>query len=168
MVMLAVNVPLQIGTKLIYVDFKGGLKQGVERDPDAKPDEVNNSRLLRVLGLDLSAAISDDEGGGTITIEEDSVDVDPKSYLRLTQSIPRKLEHVDELSFKVTINMQENGSLSVRELRTKVPLRLTATITQFPPKGDLYQLQDPVDLILINDPDTVVATIQKFPVKIGG
>jgi hypothetical protein len=53
-------------------------------------------------------------------------------------------------------------------LTTKNPAQLIGKLTQFPPKGDLYQLQNPVDLINMENPDTVVATIQKFPVKVGG
>jgi hypothetical protein len=53
-------------------------------------------------------------------------------------------------------------------LTTKNPAKLTGTLTQYPPRGDLYQLQNPVDLIDLENPDIVVATIQKLPVKIGG
>ncbi|MCO6009249.1 hypothetical protein NE236_30190 [Actinoallomurus purpureus] len=53
-------------------------------------------------------------------------------------------------------------------LTTRDPAKLIGTLTQFPPKGDLYQLQNPVDLIDLENPDTTVATIQKFPVKVGG
>ncbi|KUM84455.1 hypothetical protein AQI88_41805 [Streptomyces cellostaticus] len=53
-------------------------------------------------------------------------------------------------------------------LTTKAPAKLIGKLTQYPPKGDLYQLQEPVDLVLPDDPDTVIATIQKFPAKVGG
>lgn len=53
-------------------------------------------------------------------------------------------------------------------LTTKDPAKLIGQLTQFPPQGDLYQLQNPVDLIDLDNPDVTVATIQKFPVKVGG
>lgn len=53
-------------------------------------------------------------------------------------------------------------------LTTKDPAKLIGKLTQFPPRGDLYQLQNPVDLVMPDDPDTTIATIQKFPVKVGG
>ncbi|KAA2262454.1 hypothetical protein F0L68_12980 [Solihabitans fulvus] len=53
-------------------------------------------------------------------------------------------------------------------LTTKDPAKLIGQLTQFPPKGDLYRLQNPVDLIDLENPDTTVATIHKFPVKVGG
>lgn len=53
-------------------------------------------------------------------------------------------------------------------LTTKSPDKLIGTLKEFPPKGDLYQLQNPVDLIDLENPDVTVATIEKFPVKVGG
>ncbi|MEU8178981.1 hypothetical protein AB0C14_39480 [Microbispora hainanensis] len=53
-------------------------------------------------------------------------------------------------------------------LETKNPARLIGNLTEFPPRGDLYQLQNPVDLILPETPDVTVASIQKFPVQVGG
>jgi hypothetical protein len=53
-------------------------------------------------------------------------------------------------------------------LMTKSPAILSGRITQFPPKADLYQLENPVDLAAPDDPDTTVVTIHKFPVKLGG
>ncbi|AXB48191.1 hypothetical protein A4R43_00360 [Amycolatopsis albispora] len=53
-------------------------------------------------------------------------------------------------------------------LTTKEPAQLIGRLTQFPPRGDLYRLQNPVDLVLPDNPDTTIATIERFPVKIGG
>ncbi|KAI8874368.1 hypothetical protein GQ42DRAFT_159843 [Ramicandelaber brevisporus] len=53
-------------------------------------------------------------------------------------------------------------------LTTKNPAKLVGQLTQFPPRGDLYQLQSPVELVLPDEPETTIATIEKFPVKMGG
>ncbi|MFD7431666.1 hypothetical protein ACFV6Z_32120 [Streptomyces sp. NPDC059818] len=53
-------------------------------------------------------------------------------------------------------------------LSTKDRAVLTTQLTQYPPKGDLLQLQNPVDLVAPDRPDTVIATIETFPVKAGG
>lgn len=53
-------------------------------------------------------------------------------------------------------------------LATKEPSVLVGSLTSFPPKGDLYQLENPIDLVLPEDPAATVATIDKFPVQIGG
>lgn len=112
--------------------------------------------------------------GGSITIEQNDVDVDPKSLLRLTQRFPPKYEQIMVLSFTMVIEQPEASNGRARTayqpliLTTKDPAKLIGKLTQFPPKGDLYQLQNPVDLVGLENPDTVVATIEKFPVKVGG
>lgn len=166
--MLAINTPLRIRGKLVSVDFRGGIKQRV----DVNPDDPNNSVRLRVIGFRVTAELPSDTGGngGTITIEQNDVDVDPKSLLKMTQKSPPKYEHIDVLSFTLVIEEPE-GSLVKRAplvLTTKDPMVLIGSLTQFPPRGDLYQLQSPVELVDIENPDVTVVTIEKFPVKTGG
>ncbi|MGW2103088.1 hypothetical protein ACWCPX_36480 [Streptomyces olivaceoviridis] len=44
-----------------------------------------------------------------------------------------------------------------------------AALTQFPPRGDLYTLAKPVDLVAQDgDPDKVLARITQFSAKTGG
>lgn len=155
--------PLQIRTSLVTVDFRGGIKQRV----DVNPDDPINSVRLRTVGFRMSAELPGAEGeggGGSITIEQNDVDVDPKTLLRVTQSFPPKFETIMVLDFAMTIQQPGGGEPLV--LTTKDPAKIIGQLTQYPPRGDLYQLQNPVDLI--DDDKNVVATIQKFPVKIGG
>ncbi|KAF9570128.1 hypothetical protein EC968_002146 [Mortierella alpina] len=158
MSMLAINVPVKIQTSLVLVDFRGGIKQRVE----VNPDDPINSRRLRIVGFKMSAELP--ENDGTLTIEQNDVDEDAKSLLKLTQRFPPRYEHVNLLSFTLTIDHPDEPLVLI----TKDPMKLIGTLTQFPPKGDLYQLQNPVDLVLPDDPNTTLVTIQKFPVKIGG
>jgi hypothetical protein len=175
---LAINTPLQIRTSLVTVDFRGGIKVRV----DVNPDDPVNSVRLRVVGHKVSAELpgpqSQGASGGSITIEQNDVDVDPKSLLRITQSFPPKFEQIMVLSFTMVIE-QPQAMLAMAGIKsskayepliltTKDPAKLIGSLTQFPPKGDLYQLQNPVDLIDLENPDTVVATIKQFPVKVGG
>jgi hypothetical protein len=170
---LALNTPLQIRSSLVSVDFRGGLKVRVEPNPD----DMDNSRRLRLMGMRFSAELPGGDrqdqqdgqarqGGGTITIEQNDVDVDAKSLLRLTQNFPPRYEQTMVLSFTMTIDQPDRAEPLI--LTTKDPAVLIGNLTQFPPRGDLYQLQNPVDLVLPDDPDTTIATIQKFPVKVGG
>ena len=175
---LAINTPLQLKTSLVTVDFRGGIKVRV----DVNPDDPVNSVRLRVVGHKVSADLpgpqSQGAGNGSITIEQNDVDVDPKSLLRITQSFPPKFEQIMVLSFTMVIE-QPQAMLAMAGIKsskayepliltTKDPAQLIGSLTQFPPKGDLYQLQNPVDLIDLENPDTVVATIKQFPVKVGG
>jgi hypothetical protein len=53
-------------------------------------------------------------------------------------------------------------------LTTKDPAVLTGSLSSFPPQGEVYQLQNPIELVLPEDSEATVATIDKFPVQIGG
>lgn len=52
-------------------------------------------------------------------------------------------------------------------LTTKNPSRFVGHPAQFPPQGDVYKLQNPIDLVLPDDPDQNIGTIHKFPVAVG-
>jgi len=92
---LAINTPLQIRTSVITVDFRGGIKgAGWTSTPTIRSTRFR----LRVVGHKVSAELpgaqSTGAGGGSITIEQNDVDVDPKSLLRITQSFPPKFEQI--------------------------------------------------------------------------
>ncbi|MFE2752170.1 twin-arginine translocation signal domain-containing protein [Actinosynnema sp. NPDC059335] len=174
---LAVNTPLRIRTSVVSVDFRGGIKVRVEYNPD----DPDNSVRLRVVGHRVSGELpggEDDTAAGTITIEQNDIDVTPESLLRLTQRYPPRYEQVMVLRFTMTIDQPDEllrraGVTSPKAyeplvLETKNPAVLVGNLTQFPPRGDLYRLREPVELVLPDDPDVVVATIQEFPVKVGG
>ncbi|MFJ8489674.1 hypothetical protein ACIRBZ_15090 [Streptomyces sp. NPDC094038] len=163
--MLGINTPIQLKDSLVSVDFRGGIKHRV----DVNPDDPINSVRMRTVGFRLTAELpsADGNGGGTVTIEQSDVDVESKSLLRLVQQFPPKYESVMVLSpFTVTIDQPDNGGPQV--LVTKDSANIIGQLTQYPPRGDLYQLQNPVELVDPEDPDVTVATIHKLPVKIGG
>lgn len=67
--MLASNSAVRIRTSLVSVDFRGGIKQRV----DVNPDDPISSVRMRTVGFEISAELhgGDDEAGGdTITIEQ--------------------------------------------------------------------------------------------------
>ncbi|MFD4502209.1 hypothetical protein [Streptomyces sp. NPDC058457] len=162
--MLGINTPLKLKDSLVSVDFRGGIKHRI----DVNPEDPINSVRMRTIGFRITAELPSDNGAGsgTITIEQDDVDVDAKSLLRQTQQFPPKYESVWVLPFSMTIDRPDNGGTQV--LTTKAPAMLVAQLTQYPPRGDLYQLQNPVDLVDMEQPDVTVATLQKLPVKVGG
>lgn len=163
--MLAINSPLKIRDSLVTVDFRGGIKHRV----DVNPNDPINSVRMRTVGFKISAELpsANGDGAGTITIEQNDVDVDPQSLLRIAQSFPPKYESTMILPFTMVIEQPGNGDGPLI-LTTKDPAKLIGHLTQYPPKGDLYQLQSPVELVDLENPDITVATLQKLPVKIGG
>ncbi|MFG3013510.1 hypothetical protein ACGFZB_24160 [Streptomyces cinerochromogenes] len=108
------------------------------------------------------------DGGGTVTIEQNEVDGDAQSTLCLTQQNPPRYEHRQILSFTMTIDQPGKDGSEPLVLTTKKPMILGGQLTQFPPRGDLYTLEQPVELVDPDNPDNVLAVIQKFPVKAGG
>ncbi|MDX3800483.1 hypothetical protein [Streptomyces sp. AK04-3B] len=162
---LAVDTPLQIRKTPLSVDFRGGWRHRVDVNPDAP---IHSARL-RLTGFRMTAEIPPLNGGaegGAITIEQNDVDADPGSLLRLTQQFPPRYECLLALD-TCTMTIDQPGSEPLL-LTPKGQFLLVAQLTQYPPRGDQYQLKNPVDFTEPDEPDTVVATLQKFPAKAGG
>ncbi|MFI6156747.1 hypothetical protein ACIBCA_29165 [Kitasatospora sp. NPDC051170] len=159
---LAINTPVEYEGKLISVDFRGGIKYRV----DPNPQDPMNSVRLRITGFRMSAEFpgANGEPGGTVTLEQNDPDVDTLSRLRLIQQFPPQYEHRAVIPFAATFDIAGKPVI----LTPKEPMVWVAKLTQFPPRGDIYQLEQPVDLVDPEKPDTVVARIMKFPVKSGG
>ncbi|MFI1767559.1 hypothetical protein ACH41H_36690 [Streptomyces sp. NPDC020800] len=162
---LAINTPLRIKDALVSVDFRGGIKHRV----DVNPNDPINSVRMRTIGHKVTAELPGEDGkdGGTITIEQNDVDVDSPSILRLTQQFPPKYEFREVSTFSMTIDQPGNGDGPL-VLITKEPMVLVGQLTQYPPRGDLYRLEKPVELVDPEDATKVLAVIEKFPVKVGG
>ncbi|SFW74794.1 hypothetical protein [Amycolatopsis australiensis] len=161
----ALDSQLQLRDETLSVDFHGGLRVRVEPNPD----DPDNSRRLRLVGMRFDADLPEGgrqarQGGGSITIEQSGDDTDPQSVLRLTQQSPPRYENIMVVSFSMTID--QPGRAEPLVLTTKDPARLVGQLSQFPPQADIYQLQNPIDLVLPESPDDTVATLQTFPVKL--
>ncbi|MFJ5776157.1 hypothetical protein [Streptomyces sp. NPDC093094] len=157
---LAINTPVRYKDQLHSIDFRGGIKHRV----DVNPDDPINSVRLRIVGHRVSAELPGDSGG-SVTIEQNDIDVDAKSILRLTQQFPPRYEHRDFLSFTMIFEQPESEPVVAV---TKEPMVLIGQLTQYPPRGDLYRIEKPVELVDPDDPAKVIAVIEKFPVKVGG
>ncbi|ORT55443.1 hypothetical protein [Streptomyces sp. CB03238] len=161
----AANVPLKIRTSLVTVDFKGGIKVRVEAHPD---EPAHKAVVLKVVGHEVSA---EHENLGRITIKQDDSEATPDSLLKVVQHFPPQLSATMFLSFTLTIQSPP-GATAAREplvLRTKEPAVLQSpNLDRFPPDGDLYRLQNPIQLVSPDNLDDVIATIDKFPVSVGG
>ncbi|MBP2185590.1 hypothetical protein [Amycolatopsis magusensis] len=132
---------------------------------ETNPDDPTNSVKLKAVSHRLTADLPN---GGTVTIEHNGDDANPQSVLKLTSTLPPKYEQAMVLNLKVTIDQPGNRIDQPLVLVTKEPMKLTGTPAKFPPDGDLMQLQNPIDLVLSDDLNTTIATIEKFPVKVTG
>lgn len=168
--MLGTGSTLELRSSTLTLDLRGGLQQRVVENPE---DPVNSVRL-RTVGFRLSAPIAggdgdgdddgDDDGGGTITFEQNDVDTTAPSTLRLTQTSPARYEEKDLFDFSVTIAQPDAEPLV---LLARSPMVLTAELPRYPADGEMFRLEEPVEFVLPDDPDTVIARLTTFPCKRG-
>jgi hypothetical protein len=114
-----------------------------------------------------------EQGVGEVTIEMSDTAVTPDSLLKMTSQSPPNWEHVIPLCIDITIERppselrpeaaaeQANEPLA---LTTRGPAHLIAKLSSFPPKGDLYGLQDPIGLTFGETPNGAVGELQGFSV----
>ncbi|MFF4772793.1 hypothetical protein ACFY05_08035 [Microtetraspora fusca] len=154
--MLAINSTIEYENTKITCDFRGGVRHRV----DVNPNDPMNSVRLRTIGFRVTA----ETDKGQITIEQNDIDVDAKSLLKVTQQFPPRFQHRDVQD--VTVVFDFGGEPVI--LVTREPMITEADLTQFPPRGDLYKLTRPVDLVDPEAPDKVVARLTVFDSKRGG
>ena len=157
----AVDVPLQVNVLgLVTLNFKGEIRVRVEATlpPSLSLGGVLGGVHLRVIGHEVSA---DSPVLGTVTISQRDIDVTPLSLLEITPAYRQTMF----LDFTVTIEKPPGGGGPLVLANTKTAV-LVANLTQFPPQGAVYLLQQPVDLAPPGAPSQVVATLQQFPVTV--
>jgi len=156
----AVNVPLEVDVLgLVTLNFKGGITVRVE----GNLSEGLGGVQLKVIGHEVSA---DSEVLGTVTISQADIEVTPLSLLELTQTVPPTFRQTMFLDFTVTIEKPPGGGPPLVLSTTKTAQLLNDNLTQFPPQGDVYRLQEPVELAPVDAPDQVVAKLLEFPVTV--
>ncbi|MFJ9818720.1 hypothetical protein ACIRU3_26390 [Streptomyces sp. NPDC101151] len=82
--------------------------------------------------------------GGIIILEQSDSGDDPASRVRLIQQNPPEYEHRRVVSLTATIDCPEQDKVT---LVSKQPPVLLGRPTRFPPQGDYYKLENPVDFV---------------------
>ncbi|WP_155893797.1 hypothetical protein [Cystobacter fuscus] len=154
----AVDVPFQVNVLgLIKLDFKGGIKYRVEANLGSGLGGVK----LKVLGFEESA---DSPVLGKVTLTLADVDTTPLSLLELVGHLPPTFRQTTFLDLQVTIEKPPGGGPPLVLSNTKTFTLINDRLTVFPPRGSVYQLQQPVDLAPVGAPNQVVAQILAFPI----
>jgi hypothetical protein len=154
------NVPLQVDVLgLVTLDFKGGITVRVEENISQGLGGVR----LRVIGQEVEAASPE---FGWVTISQSDIDVTPLSLLEVTKADPPTFRQTIFLDFTLTIEKPPGGGEPWVLSNTKTAALINDNLLRFPPQGDVYQLQEPVELAPVGAPDQVVAQIQQFPVTV--
>ncbi len=157
--MYANAVPLRVGALgVLTLDFQGGIRVRVEENIAAGLGGVR----LRVIGCDVSA---ESDALGTVTMSQADFDTTPLSLLEIMGNSP-VFRQTMFLDFTVTVEKPPAGDGPLVLSNTKTASLVNNNLTNFPPQGDVYQLQEPVALVRPDAPDQVVARLLEFPVTV--
>jgi len=158
--MYALNVPLQIDALgLVTLDFKGGITVRVE----GNLREGLGGIRLRIIGHEVSA---DSPELGTVTLSQSDIDTTPLSLLEITKTLPPTFRNTIFHDLTLTIEKPPGGGEPWVLSNTNPFVLIHENLTRFPPQGDVYQLQKPVEFAPVGAPDQVVAQIQQFPLTV--
>jgi hypothetical protein len=157
----AAEVPLTIeGVGEVTLDLAGATTLRVEDNP---PDTD---------GIDVSVPTfklrteTPELGVVTITMTESD---DPPPVSEITEGPSTDtagVEHAMQLNITVTVANPPEGGEPLVLTSTRTATLLSRSLTTFPPQGAFYELQNPIELVAVGDPNQVVAQIQKFPVSV--
>lgn len=157
----ATEVPLTIeGVGEVTLDLAGATTLRVEDNP---PDTD---------GVDVSVPTfelrTETPGLGIVTITmTESDDPPPVSEITEGQSTDAAgVEHAMQLNLTVTVESPPEGGEPLVLTSTRPASFLSRSLTGFPPQGDVYQLQQPIDLTPVGDPSRVMAQLSQFPVTV--
>ncbi|POX42303.1 hypothetical protein C3486_06120 [Streptomyces sp. Ru73] len=152
----AADVPLQVNVLgAVTLDFKGGWWVRAVRQLAA-----GRGVGLQLMAFDLRAA-SPVLGEVTLTMPTDGKV--PEGTVEVVAGTPSRYRHTLPLPVVVTIEKPPGGGPPL-ELAGTVPGKLLCDgMADFPPRGNVYQLQKPVDLAPPAAPLEVVAKLMQLP-----
>ncbi|MEU4587795.1 peptidase inhibitor family I36 protein [Kitasatospora aureofaciens] len=117
---------------------------------------------VRVIGFGVTADTSD---VGGVTIAQSNNDTAPLSLLEAVSD--RTLRTTPFLDWTMSIEEPPGGGGRLELSNTQTVALVNDHLTLFPPQGDVYQLQQPVDHTPAGGPaGQVVATLLQFPVTL--
>jgi hypothetical protein len=118
---------------------------------------------LRVIGNEWSA---ESAVLGTITISQADIDVTPLSLLEIIHNGPTVFRNTMFLDWTVTVEKPPGGGPSLVFSNTKTVTLINDNLVNFPPRGDVFQLQEPIDLAPVGTPGQVVARLLQLPLTV--
>ncbi|MFD0692136.1 hypothetical protein [Actinomadura fibrosa] len=146
-------------------DYTLALHGTVEVKAGSPGSEIPPKIPLKVTAAELTGR-SDDFGTVKATLDGPQ----PGSIVSDGKLKPFPATHTLPLSLKITLDKSPcaTGSRGYEPLvlTTKNPAQLVGKLTQFPPKGDVYRLQNPVDLV--TEDDSTAAVLQDLNVDMDG
>lgn len=112
------------------------------------------------------------EGLGTIRIKQDDTTITPENVLTMTSVVPPTFKQTVFMDFTMTIEnppswLQQRSAQQAQPLTlvSKKPGELIGELTTIPPQGAVFKLQNPIELVLPGQDETI-ATLNKLPLKV--
>ncbi|MBP2473270.1 hypothetical protein JOF53_002142 [Crossiella equi] len=147
----APRVGLHLGPRRTCLFFSGGLR--------LRAETTGTGSRLRVLGFHL---LADDPRLGKVTITRAEPDTAPTSLVGRPELGPHAL------FLRCAVDIERSpGTGRALHLRTAVPLHLLGRARSFPPVGELFHSQRPVDLHQVGE-TAPVGLLEPFRVSLGG
>ncbi|MFF3677443.1 hypothetical protein ACFYYS_26120 [Streptomyces sp. NPDC002120] len=156
---VAVDVPLEVDDVLVKVNLRGAMRQRVELDPNENPTVAVR---LRTTEFHLEGTTADGQLG--VKFDLAGPDQAPASTLRVEQVFPPRIRETDVIPLTLTIERTGQPTITLSSVH---PAILTATLLDFPPRGDAYELANPVDFVTPGT-TTTVARLLALPAQRGG
>ncbi|MEO5727341.1 MAG: hypothetical protein ABI134_31490 [Byssovorax sp.] len=156
----AVNVPLNVNVLgIVILDFKGGFKVRV----DGYTDAGLGGAKLKIIGYEMSA---DSPVLGNVTLSQADIDTTPVSTLELLSESPVMFRNTFFHDFTLTIEKPPGGGPPMVLSNTRTVALGHDKLPVFPPQGQVYQLQQPVDFAPVGSPNQVFVTLLQLPVTV--
>jgi hypothetical protein len=154
------DTPLRVDVLgVIRLDFKGGWRVRVEENISSGLGGVR----LRLIGNEWSA---DSPVLGKVTISQADVDTTPLSLLELIRDSPPVFRNTMFLDWTVSIEKPPGGGPPATWVNTKTATILNNNLQYYPPQGAVFQLQQPVNLAPVGNPNQVVAQLQQLSLTV--
>ncbi len=108
---------------------------------------------------------------GRITVTTESTADSRVTYTSFSDSFPAKLDLPSDVTVEIE-NAPGAGTRNTAEepllLSTGAPGKLVGRLDAFPPQGEIFHLQNPIDLVVPDNPEKAIGSLDEFPVKVGG
>ncbi|MFJ6838496.1 hypothetical protein [Streptomyces sp. NPDC091209] len=150
------NVPLQVPILgLLTIAIRGGLRAVVEQEIQSGWGGAR----LRVEGFEMTA---DTEQLGKVVLSWANSGSTPLSEVRILDQAASRYLSTWYLDWTMTIEKPPGGDAHMQLASTKTAALVGDQLTDFPPQGGKYQLQQPVDFAPVGAPHQVVLSLQQL------
>ncbi len=156
------STPFQIEglDSVAWLDFKGRIRERVEATSSSGLAGVS----VKVVGFEVSATDAD---LGLVTISQRDGAAAPGEVV-LIRDAPRAYRHTVRVNVGLSIETPPGGGEPLLLHSIQALTYLHPSVRFYPPRGDTYQIAEPLEFALPDNPGRVLATLERYSVAVGG